>query len=172
MTSIMLNKKRIIKNKGDSAEMVYDINKLRVSEYANAAAWAVLEIIKLKRRLPDSLKLRFKYNENEVEFASRFILDKNYKYMGASISEYYDLLKLQVKEPIALYILWLAYTKSVSENSLNDFNQKTYGKIAKSINDFTNYMYEITGITKSFFITPFKSTINRAISESQNVFWI
>lgn len=162
----------MVKNKGNSPEMVFDTNRLRVSEYASAAAWGVLEIIRLKRRLPETLRAKLKYNEKEVAFASKFILEENYKYMGASISEYYDLLKVQVKDPIALYILWLAYMKATNENSLNDFDNKAYGKIARSINDFTNYLHDLTGVAKGFFTTPFKSRINKAISESENIFWI
>lgn len=172
MSLVLTRKPRMVKNKGDSSEMIFDRNKLRVSEYAYAAAWGVLEIIRLKRRLPEKLRSKLKYNENEVAFASKFILEDNYKYMGASISEYYDLLKSQVKDPIALYILWLAYMKAINENSLSDFDQKAYGKIARSINDFTNYLHDLTGVAKAFFTTPFRSRINKAISESDNTFWI
>jgi hypothetical protein len=114
--------------------MILDNNRLRVSEYA-MATWGVLEIIRLKED-SQRLKSKLKYNEKEVAFASKFILEENYKYMGASISEYYDLLKLQVKDPIALYILWLAYMKAINENSLNDLTE-AYGEARSSMTSRT-----------------------------------
>ena len=174
-----IKKLRMVKNKSDepkisisSPQLMNDTNKLSVSEYAKAAAFGVLETIRLRKRLPENLKKKFVINENEVRFASNFILEENYKYMGASIVEYYGMVKSQVQDPIAMYILWLAYVEKTTENTLDDFDQKMYGTIARSISDYNNLLHEMTGIPKSAFASLFKSRINEAIRDSKSVFWI